>query len=83
MINFLYNSIINYKAVHKPIFIENYVQSNNNRKVDKMFLLTSDINKIVLYVVSIEVYFYFHPAFDPGHPNIPKSVLFIKQLAIG
>lgn len=78
MINFLYSLIIYYKAVHKPIFIENYVQSNNNKEVDKMFLLTSDINKIDLYMVNIEVYLYLYLVFDLGYFNILKSVLFVK-----
>lgn len=37
IINSLYSSIINYKVVQKPISIENYVKSNNNWEVDKLF----------------------------------------------
>ncbi len=37
MVNSLFNSIINYEAVHKPTSTENYVQSENDWEEDEIF----------------------------------------------
>lgn len=37
MINFFYSSIINYKAIHKSNFIENYVQAKINLENEEIF----------------------------------------------
>lgn len=37
MVNFLYNSIINYNTVHKPASIDNYVQSNHDWNNEMFF----------------------------------------------
>lgn len=37
IVNFLYNAIINYKTVYKSTSKENYIQSDNNRKNNKLF----------------------------------------------
>lgn len=49
----------------------------------RYFLSTNNINKINLYLASIEIHFY-HFAFhiDKEYFNISKSVLYIKKLVI-
>ena len=37
MVNSFYNSIINYEAVHKPSFIENYIQFETHIEENNMF----------------------------------------------
>lgn len=49
----------------------------------RFFLPIGNINKIELYMVDIKVHIYSHLVFYFGNFNILKSVLCIKQLAIG
>lgn len=59
IINLLYNFVINYKIIYKPIPIRNYVQYNKNNKDNKIIFRVFYIHKIDLYIVNIEIYFIY------------------------
>lgn len=95
MVNLLCSSNINYKVIYKSTFTENYMQSNNNKKLIKYFLPIVNINKIDIYVIGIKkhficpkVYFiyliqsHFIPHLGQRYFNILKIILYIKKWAI-
>lgn len=96
MINLLCSSIINYKTVHEPSFTQNYVQSDDDEKDDKMFFTNCQYQQdrhtgicIKEHLICLRVYLiylvYPHFVFYLGQKyfNISKGVLCAKNLAVG
>lgn len=52
------------------------------KKLMKRFLLTGNIDKIDLYIISIKIYLHLYLVFYLDHFNILKSDLFVEQLAV-
>lgn len=82
MVNFLYNSIINYKTVYRLTF-KKVIFNVKMIEMIKWFLSTIDINGIGLFIAVIKMYFY-HFVYNIGKKyfNILRDILCIKKSAI-